>query len=158
MIITRIPKYLIILFFVIFLSCTFKNTGNINSKNIKTFYQASSDCYFAFRSVKNADEAKSALKKYRDIIEEYQNEKIEELDYNMAFMDVYVRLYIIENYKGNHTKADEYLRLSAEYISEGKKMSESDFIEWKGRIISFYKEMEENIRWMKEIEHAGSGG
>jgi hypothetical protein len=82
---------------------------------------------------------------------EYQNEGVEGIDYNMALMNIDIRLYLIETYKGNHQKADEYLRRGAVYISETGNISEIEFRDWKERVIEFLKKAEKDTEWINKI-------
>lgn len=141
-----IKGYLIIIFCIIFLSCSYKT-----NKNLDTFSQAENSCFQIFRSTKDVEEAESTLLKFRKIVIKYQNEKVEGIDYNAVLMQIDIRLYLIETYKGNQYKAEGYLKRGSAYISENGKISENDFREWKKRVIEFLKKSEKNTEWIKKI-------
>ncbi len=94
--------------------------------------------------------AEKAVHEFIGILLKYKNEGIKMINYDSQLGLAYVRLYFIENQKGNNERAQFYLNKSLNYFSDGRKIDGREAEVKKENIIKAFERLDKHIAgWMK---------
>jgi hypothetical protein len=105
--------------------------------------------YDEYRS-SDIENAESLLKQFLQLVSEYQKRGVDGIDYPYVLGVTYVRLYLIEEHKGNTEQADLFLRRGLKFHGSGGEMTESQLEKEKTKIVEFVKgiDLASSVKWI----------
>lgn len=125
--------------------------GNDSERyTLATFERDQKLFYDVYRN-SDIETAENLLNQFLQLVSEYQNRGVDGIDYPYVLGVTYVRLYLIEEYKGNAEQANLYLGRGLKLHGSGKEMTESQLEKEKAKIIEFVKgiDLDGSVKWIK---------
>jgi hypothetical protein len=127
--------------------------------SIENFMNAKVACVEEYIS-NDINIAEQSLLKFQKIIIHYKNKNFKGIKYDYNLGLVYMRLYLLNNQKGDFSAANKYLTKSLESFSKDKEIDFGEVEKKKDQLINFVEELDRNfdVKWKKGIKEGAPGG